>query len=194
MLCVCEWACKLHLLHLLVYVCVCVCVCVCGLVSLTFSLRLPRFQELVRLQLRNGHMYNTFADREGIDRIQLTVVYSHTPTHWLAHSLTHSHSLIHTHTHTHSLTHSLTLLISTHSLFLSLTLTLSGHPGMVMIVHTHKDVVEDEDQRLRFMIYALEKAIFQMRSHETGIDKMYWLVQCKGYVRKYNGTLGRCMV
>mmetsp|Transcript_46681 Transcript_46681/g.117611 ORF Transcript_46681/g.117611 Transcript_46681/m.117611 type:complete len:343 (-) Transcript_46681:25-1053(-) len=86
-------------------------------------------EEPIRLQLRHGHMYNTFADLE-------------------------------------------------------------GHPGMVMIVHEHKDVVEDEDQRLRFMIYALEKAIFQMRSHETGIDKMYWLVQCKGYSRKHNGTLG----
>eukprot|EP01098_Paradermamoeba_levis_P008732 TRINITY_DN3608_c0_g1_i1.p1 TRINITY_DN3608_c0_g1~~TRINITY_DN3608_c0_g1_i1.p1 ORF type:complete len:298 (-),score=115.85 TRINITY_DN3608_c0_g1_i1:86-913(-) len=60
-----------------------------------------------------------------------------------------------------------------------------GRPIVVFKVHTEKDP-HDTDERIKFVVYSLEKAISRMKNLET----MIWFVDCRGFNVKYNGDLG----
>lgn len=58
---------------------------------------------------------------------------------------------------------------------------------MLLRVHTKRDP-HTKEQKLQFMIYSMERAV-EMMDESKGIEKMVWLVDCKGYNLQYNGEV-----
>lgn len=67
------------------------------------------------------------------------------------------------------------------------TFDLLGRPTMLLRVHTKRDP-HTKEQKLQFMIYSMERAV-EMMDESKGIEKMVWLVDCKGYNLQYNGEV-----
>ncbi|KAL6067727.1 Doublecortin domain-containing protein 2-like [Balamuthia mandrillaris] len=63
-----------------------------------------------------------------------------------------------------------------------------GRPALYVKVNTDHDPHSTE-QKFKFMIHAQENAIRHM-DEENGVEKMIWLVACKGYSYKHNGEVG----
>jgi len=63
-----------------------------------------------------------------------------------------------------------------------------NRPIVVLRVHTERDP-HDNDQKLRFMIYSMERAI-RIMNRPVGVEKMVWIVSAANYNFKYNGEVG----
>eukprot|EP01098_Paradermamoeba_levis_P011061 TRINITY_DN4698_c0_g1_i1.p1 TRINITY_DN4698_c0_g1~~TRINITY_DN4698_c0_g1_i1.p1 ORF type:complete len:348 (+),score=83.74 TRINITY_DN4698_c0_g1_i1:92-1045(+) len=64
---------------------------------------------------------------------------------------------------------------------------LMGRPIVFLRVHTQEDP-HTREQKLKFMVYSLERAIEKM-DKSKGVEKMVWVVDCAGYNYKYNGEV-----